>query len=262
MMFYLGTHRPNWIGRLSIPLCVSRRQLAARTTLPRASAPIVIDSGGFSELTLHGQWTVPPRQYVGEVGRFISEIGHIEWAAIQDWMCEPPMLKRTGLTIAEHQTRTVVSFLELRDHAPEYPWLPVIQGWDYGDYQRHVDQYDRAGVDLTTFDTVGIGSVCRRQGSNDISRLIRTMARKGISLHGFGVKSEGLKKTAHHLRSADSMAWSFVARRRPIRLEGCTTHRNCANCERWACQWRQELLAGLAAQHAAPIEQLSLFDVA
>ena len=43
----------------------------------------------------------------------------LEWAAPMDWMCEPAMLARTGLTVEDHQRRTVANFLELRERGPE-----------------------------------------------------------------------------------------------------------------------------------------------
>jgi hypothetical protein len=36
------------------------------------------------------------------------------------------------------------------------------------------------------------------------------------------------------------MAWSYRARRSPA-LPGCTGHRNCANCLRYALAWRARL---------------------
>jgi hypothetical protein len=38
------------------------------------------------------------------------------------------------------------------------------------------------------------------------------------------------------LESADSMAWSFTARRENIRLPGCN-HKNCFKCHTYAMQW-------------------------
>ena len=45
-------------------------------------------------------------------------------------------------------------------------------------------------------------------------------------------------------READSLAWSYHARREPP-LPGCNTHKNCANCVRFALAWREETLEGL-----------------
>lgn len=161
-----------------------------------------------------------------------------DFAAAQDWMCEPFMLERTGLPIAEHQRRTIESYLTLRDLAPEIPWLPVMQGWRVEDYRAHVEQYATAGVDLRAEPIVGVGSVCRRQGTIEGGRIVRAVADLGIRVHAFGVKADGLRLFGDCLASADSMAWSFVARRRKVRLDGCT-HKTCANCLRWALEWRR-----------------------
>jgi len=92
---------------------------------------------------------------------------------------------------------------------------------------------------------VGLGSVCRRQATSQIAHLIGSLADRGIRLHGFGVKTSGLGRYVHDLRSSDSMAWSLDARRgRP--LAGCP-HRSCANCLAYATRWRARMLDGLPA---------------
>jgi hypothetical protein len=63
-----------------------------------------------------------------------------------------------------------------------------------------------------------------------------------VRLHGFGVKT-GLAPYADCLASADSLAWSFVARR-AAPLPGCS-HANCANCLRYAAAWRERALGRL-----------------
>jgi hypothetical protein len=91
---------------------------------------------------------------------------------------------------------------------------------------------------------VGLGSVCRRQASGEIGAIVAELAAAGLRLHGFGVKQRGLARYADRLVSADSLAWSYAARRRPA-LAGCTRHRNCANCPRYALAWRARVLADL-----------------
>jgi hypothetical protein len=254
--FYLGTHRASWLLRTDVPLFVSAVQLRGRRTFPRARGPWALDSGGFSELQLHGRWTVDARTYAAEVRRWAAEIGMPDFAAIQDWMCEPFMLARTGLDVAEHQRRTIASFLELRELAPEIPWMPVVQGWAAPNYLDHVDAYERAGVDLRQLPIVGVGSVCRRQATPTASRIISAVASEGIRIHAFGVKGEGLESFGCWVTSADSMAWSFVARRRPVLMDGCTGHINCANCLRWALEWRQSRIVarGTTAQLALDLD--------
>jgi hypothetical protein len=243
-VFYLGTHKAAWLARTDVPLFVSRRTLAPMRSLPRARGRWALDSGGFTELALHGRWTVPAAQYAAEVRRFRDEIGGLAWAAPQDWMCEHQMLARTGLTVAEHQRRTTANLLELRAIAPEVPWIPVLQGWTLGDYLDHVEAYERAGVDLVGEPTVGVGTVCRRQSTLSVGNMLAMLAADGLRLHGFGFKVTGLRASGAHLVSADSLAWSMHARRRePIAGH---THKNCANCIEYALGWRDDLLASMA----------------
>jgi hypothetical protein len=241
--FYLGAHHPHWLERAPFPLFVSHRRLAARRRLPRAATGWSLDSGGFTELRLHGCWQTSTSEYVAAVQRYRDEIGGVEWAAPMDWMCEPFMLAKTGLTIAVHQARTVANYLELRDLAPDLPFIPVLQGWSLDDYRRCALLYERAGVDLATEPLVGVGSVCRRQATGEIEVIVHTLASLGLRLHGFGVKAGGLARYADCLASADSLAWSFEARR-AAPLPGCS-HANCANCLRYATSWRERALGRL-----------------
>jgi hypothetical protein len=236
--FYLGTHETAWLERFQVPLFVSHRRLRVRKRLPVAAGEWALDSGGFSELGLHGCWHTTEPEYIEAVARYREEIGHLAWAAPMDWMCEPSMLAKTGLTVREHQERTISNYLRLRGHGP---FIPVLQGWTISDYERCVELYETAGVDLTDQALVGVGSVCRRQSTVEIGLIMRTLAAAGISLHGFGVKKKGLARYGTVLTSADSMAWSSAARHDPP-LPGCT-HKSCQNCARYAMRWRHGLHA-------------------
>ena len=170
-------------------------------------------------------------------------------------MCEPFMIARTGLPVTEHLHRTVENYLTLRRLAPDLPVIPVVQGWRLPDYLACLDLYASAGVDLAALPRVGLGSVCRRQSTAEIAVIVTELARRGLRLHGFGVKTGGLHLYGHLLTSADSMAWSYAARRAPA-LPGCTGHKNCANCLAYATRWR----AGVLGRYAARGHQGSLFD--
>jgi hypothetical protein len=254
MRFLLGTHQPGWLGWLGVPLFVSDTRLRVYKTLPVAAAPWALDSGGFTELQYFGGWTVPPADYVARVRRYRDQVGQLAWAAPQDWMCEPVVIAGgragplrfvgTGLSVAEHQARTVDNYAQLRDLAPDLPFIPVVQGYTTDDYLACVDLYTAAGIDLTTAPLVGLGSVCRRQATTEAEHIITALHHRGVrNLHGFGVKTLGLARYGHLLTSADSLAWSIDARleRRP--MPGCTRHKNCANCPRYALHWRARLLA-------------------
>jgi len=281
--FYLGTHQPSWLATAGVPLFVSHRRLAGRKTLPRAIEGWALDSGGFSELLLYSEWRTTPEEYIAAVRRYDEEIGMLEWAAPQDWMCEPPMLRKTsrreatqdamlsggGITpedeldatfnelqlatpedqILLHQERTVANFVHLQElwaaeSGDESPIMPVLQGWEVEDYLRCVRMYRDAGVDVTDYPVVGLGSVCRRQDSDEIGEIVETLlhAVPGLELHGFGVKMRGLEKYGLMLLTTDSLAWSFDARHSEP-LPGCVGHKNCANCLPFALQWRERILA-------------------
>jgi hypothetical protein len=239
--FYLGTHKPDWLAKTDVPLMLSRRWLAPRKTLPVALGPWALDSGGFTELNLHGEWTVSAVAYAREAERFVREIGSLCWAAQQDWMCESVVLAKTGLTVTQHQARTVANYRDLLCLAPSVPWLPVVQGYTRDEYLRCLDLYDAAGFDLRQLPAVGLGSVCRRQSTGEAVSIVRELAGLGLRLHAFGFKLQGLRAAAHLLASADSMAWSFDARRNDP-LPGCP-HRSCANCIRYALSWRERAVS-------------------
>jgi hypothetical protein len=251
--FYLGTHQTGWLARAKVPLFVCDRRLRERTTLPRAAAPWALDSGGFTELQMYGRWTVTPAEYIARVRRYRDEIGKLTWAAPQDWMCEPIIINGgqagpitfagTGLSVAEHQARTVANLVQLREMAPDLPFIPVLQGYTLDEYEHCADLYHDAGINLATEPTVGLGSVCRRQATREIHQIVTVIRARGITrLHGFGVKTLGLDLYGHLLASADSLAWSYDARRaaRP-RMPGCT-HKNCANCMPFALSWRRRTI--------------------
>jgi hypothetical protein len=241
VQFFLGTHEPSWLSRTAVPLFVSRRRLGRLRRLPRALGPWALDSGGFTELNLHGRWQVEPPRYADEVANYADRIGQLSWAAIQDWMCEPFVLAKTGKTVGEHQALTIASYLNLRELAPSLPWAPVLQGWAIDDYLDHVEQYRRSGVDLASEPIIGVGSVCRRQATEEAAELIVELSSVGLHLHAFGFKVGGLRRCGAFLESSDSLAWSYQATKRPP-LVDCT-HQHCNNCLRYALHWRGGVMA-------------------
>ena len=252
MRFLLGTHRPNWLERLDVPLFVSHRTLGPRKRLPVARAGWALDSGAFSELSAHGRWTTSVSEYVDAVARYQAEIGQLQWAAPMDWMCGAVhhLEERSDCRSVQHQERTVRQLPpKLTPTRGRSSRCCCRAGDASSDYEACVELYASAGVDLTAVPVVGVGSVCRRQGTWDIGRVMATLSGMGIRLHGFGVKKQGLVLCARYLTSADSMAWSYRARH-DWPLPGCT-HRRCANCSRYALRWRDELLAPSAQMELA-----------
>ncbi|MFE3003158.1 hypothetical protein ACFXG4_50525 [Nocardia sp. NPDC059246] len=256
MKFYRGTHQPHWLTRTTEALFISDTRLRDRKSFPRAQGEWALDSGGFTQLQKHGSWdSVSPGEYVARVRRYRDEIGNLEWAAPQDWMCEPIIIHGgrigktvfagTHLSVTEHLHRSVGNLLDLRSLAPDLPIAPTIQGFKRADYELCLDLYAKAGIDLAAEPIVAIGSVCRRQNTREAAEIITaiTDAVPGIRLHGFGIKTSGLADYGSLLASSDSTAWSDTAHKEKILLPGCTGHINCANCLRWAFQWREKVLA-------------------
>ncbi|MFF3514795.1 hypothetical protein [Streptomyces sp. NPDC002573] len=253
MRFYLTTHKKHWVKTTRVPLFLKSEHFQRARTLPQTLTRYAIDSGGFTMLQQHGCWIRSPRQYIDDLRRIWEGVGPFDWAAPQDWMCEPLIIHGgtigplrfvgTHLSVREHQRRTVANYLELRSLAPELPIIPVLQGWELQDYDHCVRLYEQAGIDLTREPTVGLGSVCRLQSTRKGAAIVTAMAAHGLRLHGFGFKTLGLERVGHLLASADSAAWSYHARRRPA-LPG-HPHKNCANCLPYALAWRTRVLDAL-----------------
>lgn len=244
MEFFLGTHIINHIEKTDVPLFISFRRLIRRKKKPfqQKSRKLCVDSGGFSELKLNSEWTITPGEYVKELERLCSLGLEIEWAAQQDWMCEPFMLEKTGLTVKEHQKLTVENFIELQSFDTAIHFIPVLQGQTIEDYLHHLKMFEEAGFDLKNEPIVGVGSVCRRQHTDEIGEIIEALSKAGLNLHGFGVKKAGLKKYGHLLKSADSMAWSFKARYEKKSPSCQRKSKKCQNCLHYALEWRENLL--------------------
>jgi hypothetical protein len=216
MQYFIGTHKPHWLTLSHLPLFISNRTLATRKRLPRAVCDWALDSGGFTEINTFGDWQTTPEQYVAQVRRYASEIGRLQFASQQDWMCEPSVLRKTGFSIRQHQAFTVANFLTLKHLAPELPWMPVLQGWEVGDYLNHAELFERCGIELAKLPRVGVGSICRRSASSApilIGYLMAHLEDLNIKPHAFGAKTSILENAGGMIASADSMAWSFHERK-------------------------------------------------
>ncbi|WP_188194868.1 deazapurine DNA modification protein DpdA family protein [Nonomuraea sp. SYSU D8015] len=258
MQFFLGTNAPSWLKRedVGVPLCVAYPRLAKiKGELPRAVVPWILDSGGFNQVTQRGEYTVTAIDYVRAVRRYAEEIGNLRWAACQDWMCEPPALASSGRSVNGHQHLSIDNYITLRgEWGPDCPLVPPLQGDSRDAFLRHVDMYARRGIDLTRAPLVSVGSVCRMQSTPEIGRVLGALASLGLRMHGFGVKTLGLRRFGHLLVSADSTAWSRNARENAddIYIEVPEhTHprggKTCSSCPVYALAWRARMLASIPA---------------
>ncbi|MEU9754365.1 hypothetical protein AB0D90_14665 [Streptomyces althioticus] len=249
--FWLGGHHPAWLSSWGVPMCFSRNTLVGRASLPAAAETWMCDSGAFTEIARHGRYTFTARQYAAGIRRFRDEVGRLAWAGPMDYMCEPDMVAKTGLTVRRHIDLTVGTFIDLMAVDDRLNIYPSLQGWTVADYEHCADLYERRGVRLTDYPLVGVGSICRRKTVREPVAILSTLAARGLALHGYGLKGDALAACAEWLASADSMAWSADARWAADKtgpLPQCVgKHKSCANCVHWAMQWRERVIASLRA---------------
>jgi hypothetical protein len=219
--FYVGLHQPADAKNFD-RACISINRVRGRKK-PVECEEVLVDSGAFTELNLHGHYRHSVDEYARELHRLHTEgVVKIIAAVAQDYMCEAFMLAKTGMTIDEHQRLTIERYDELKAALERlfggelpFPILPVLQGYAPEDYARHLEMY---GGRLTQGMWVGVGSVCKRNGAPDlIYAVLNSIARlrPDLLLHGFGVKLTALMHAGVRalIATADSMGWSFAARK-------------------------------------------------
>jgi hypothetical protein len=245
--FYLGLHHPRWIEQVDFPVCLSHVALSRyKRACPRLGegASWILDSGAYSQLSGHGRFLSSPQQYAQAALRYIEEVGRPDFISPQDWMTEPEVLAATGLSVREHQARTISSYLTLIELLPGQPVIPVLQGNSLTSYLDCAAGYRAAGIDLAALPRVGVGSVCRIQATGKIGEIATALARHhGLAMHGYGVKSKAFENGYGPLfASTDSMAWSTRGRH----VAGCAHGSRALSeggCLQFAIAWRTALLA-------------------
>jgi hypothetical protein len=175
----------------------------------------VLDSGAFTQIATHGRFIDSIEDYAAQIKRWSSN-GNLRAAVAQDYMCEPWMVEKTGLTVRRHQELTIERYdaLMAADTGTAVI-MPVLQGYRPEEYREHLSMY---GDRLNAGHWVGVGSVCKRNSRpRDIHHVLSTIhqERGDLKLHGFGLKITALRdpEIVRMLHSADSLAWSFAARR-------------------------------------------------
>lgn len=213
MLFFVGLHIPAQAKNFERCMVSVNRIRNRRGDFP--AKEWMMDSGAFTEISTHGAYRSAPEEYAEQVNRW-SRCGKMVAAVSQDYMCEPFILEKTGLSVRDHQLLTVDRFDAIRKLTGSAPLMPVLQGFKPSDYARHVGDY---GHRLKHGDWVGVGSVCKRNGNpRAIEDVLLAIYRErpDLRLHGFGIKLTALASDVVRtlLYSADSMAWSFMARKK------------------------------------------------
>lgn len=212
MRFFVGLHHPHVAGNFEAAFISVNAIRDRRSAFP--ANDWIMDSGAFTTIFKHGDYPHPVSEYAAQIRRWKTN-GNLLAAVSQDYMCEADMLKRTGLTVEEHQRLTIERYDALIAEDTGVYIMPVLQGYMAREYVHHIRQYgDRLKLGMW----VGVGSVCKRN-SNPMAiwKVLSAIKeeRPDLLLHGFGVKKTSLQETIIRdmLHTADSMAWSFAARR-------------------------------------------------
>ena len=212
MRFFVGLHQPSDAQHVTHPVFVSVNRLRDRKS-DFTVRDWIMDSGAFSTIAKHGGYPHSVHEYAAQIRRW-ARCGTLLAAVAQDYMCEPWMLRRTGLTVRDHQRLTIERYDCLVPLVRDVYVMPVLQGYRPSEYVHHLRMY---GLRLGHRQWVGVGSVCKRNSTPEAVRRVLAAihrARPDLRLHGFGLKRTALESSAvvSHLWSADSMAWSFAAR--------------------------------------------------
>lgn len=229
-MFFTGLHQPADAKHFGTAF-ISVNRLRDRKG-PFRVFNWIMDSGAFTEISTHGHYRHSVAQYADQIKRW-KHNGNLLAAVAQDYMCEAFILAKTGLTIEDHQRLTVQRYDDLVAEDTGVYILPVLQGFEPSDYVRHLAMY---GDRFTHGQWVGVGSICKRNGNPAavlaVLKAIKEV-RPDLRLHGFGLKTTALAhpEIVNLLHTADSMAWSFSARKQG---------RN-ANDWREAMQWTEKV---------------------
>jgi hypothetical protein len=209
--FFTGLHQPSDARHFDAVFVSVNRLRGRRGAF--AVGDWIMDSGAYTEISGHGRYRTTVAEYAAEIRRWKTN-GNLLAAASRDWMCEAHVLAKTGLTVAEHQRRTIEQYDALIAEDAGVYILPVLQGYAPAEYVEHLRAY---GARLAHGAWIGVGSVCKRNGTpGAVAAVLHAIKqeRPDLRLHGFGLKTTAL---AHPLvrsllHSADSMAWSRAAR--------------------------------------------------
>jgi len=213
LRFFTGLHQPSDAQHFDAAFISKSRLMKRKSGF--AVRDWILDSGAFTTILTHGDYPESVVVYAAEIKRW-SKNGNLLAAVAQDYMCEAHMLKITGKTIPEHQQLTIERYDALvKCDTGGIRIMPVLQGYAPEDYARHIEMY---GDRLKHGAWVGVGSVCKRNGDpRAIERVLMAIKalRPDLRLHGFGLKSTALSSwiVRELLYTADSMAWSFAARK-------------------------------------------------
>lgn len=188
--------------------------------LPPQMQHVAADCGGFVATKIWGDYKYSPSEYVEWLLGFGNRI---RWAATMDYCCEKEVAENAGIVRERQQKTSALAYQFWRDYRQSsWDWTVTIQGWTVADYRRHAFELKPLLKSFQSMNKghwrVGIGTLCNRKDSEEVRRIIWTVADTlgAMPLHLWGVKEDvftGRKALPHQIVSSDSATWSSVWRR-------------------------------------------------
>lgn len=111
MRFFTGLHQPSDAKHFDAAF-VSVNRLRTRKG-PWTVGDWIMDSGAFTEISTYGGYRHTVAEYAAEIRRWATN-GRLLAAVAQDFMCEPFIVRKTGLSVAEHQRLTIERYDALK----------------------------------------------------------------------------------------------------------------------------------------------------
>jgi len=205
--FYYGT---TWVWPIQyLPrVMITASFLRTRKSKLKIEKPWMMDSGIGGMFKDNSSPRLSVEEYVNII---LLHEPPIAWT--YDYPCEPSIRAKYRYSPSEAQDMTNKNTAMLRDSYGFKNVMSVVQGWSLKDYLENIDKIKSAGL-LT--ERLGIGSICRRGQTREITRIIKAIHNnvpRWVKLHGFGVKTSVLNTEARFsLSTADSSAWGIQNR--------------------------------------------------
>ncbi len=190
---------------------------------------IMLDSGAFTRVSgFYPQFKghLPINQYASIATEMAKKVNLVA-IVTQDYMCEPIVLRERKTTVRNQQIKTIRRYdlllKELSSRDNQTYLLAVLQGYEPKEY---IDCMQMYGTRLKSKAWVGVGTICKRNGSPQvILKILQAIKSKrpDLRLHGFGlkIKSLALPQIQDLLYSADSAAASLAGGRGTRKYVGC-----------------------------------------
>lgn len=191
------------------------RQSIAVPNIPGHVTEKAADCGGFVATFKWGDYPYTSDQYVNWLRTWSPD-----WAATMDYCCEDEITNGKPGVVRERQDRTTaMAYHFWQTYQESWPWVPTVQGWTVGDYQRHAQELKpliqemQSAYGSKSAWRVGIGTLCHRasvQMIHDVVRSVNSIL-PGVPLHLWGIKLGALQSPVampECVASVDSAAWN------------------------------------------------------